>query len=288
MKNKCKIIEDLLPLYAEDMLSEESKVFVEENIEDCPECKKELEKLEVHINLESDIESEPLRFLEKEIRKDKKLNALAIGLGLLTIFIIILSYITSPIYFPYSKDLIEVTSTKEKHIIEFSENVTGYSIQESFSPDSNRNEVWIEAWRTPLDSLLPPRKNLTLIVEKPAKLVYSPNNEEEAISLGEGRSGSEFKGVLLPRLAQNFYLKVAVILSGVMGIIFFIFKPKKLIKLGILTLPFSYVLAHLSVFLPRGNSLTYNLIRDFIFIILLTIIINTFLLIITKIRNKNL
>ena len=35
--NECKIVEDLLPLYAEDLISPESKEFVEEH---CAGCEK--------------------------------------------------------------------------------------------------------------------------------------------------------------------------------------------------------------------------------------------------------
>lgn len=39
MKIACEIIRDLLPLYAEDMVSEKSKEAVEEHLEECEDCK---------------------------------------------------------------------------------------------------------------------------------------------------------------------------------------------------------------------------------------------------------
>lgn len=36
--NECKIVEDLLPLYAEDLVSEETKEFVDTHCENCPGC----------------------------------------------------------------------------------------------------------------------------------------------------------------------------------------------------------------------------------------------------------
>ena len=41
----CKIVRDLLPLYYDEVVSEESRVFVEEHLESCAECKKILEDL---------------------------------------------------------------------------------------------------------------------------------------------------------------------------------------------------------------------------------------------------
>lgn len=46
MKNiSCNIINDLLPLYAENMLSEDSKKLVEEHMEQCESCRNSLENL---------------------------------------------------------------------------------------------------------------------------------------------------------------------------------------------------------------------------------------------------
>ena len=43
MKITCDVIRDLAELYADDMLSEDSKAIVEEHIEGCQECKKYIE-----------------------------------------------------------------------------------------------------------------------------------------------------------------------------------------------------------------------------------------------------
>lgn len=45
MKNECKIVSDLLPLYIEDMVSIETKEFIEEHLKSCDECKGELSLL---------------------------------------------------------------------------------------------------------------------------------------------------------------------------------------------------------------------------------------------------
>ena len=41
--NKCNVIRDLLPLYADKVCSEDSKEMVEEHLAECQECKQELE-----------------------------------------------------------------------------------------------------------------------------------------------------------------------------------------------------------------------------------------------------
>ena len=45
MKTSCEIIKDILPLYCDEVCSEETRKLVEEHIGDCPSCAALLEKL---------------------------------------------------------------------------------------------------------------------------------------------------------------------------------------------------------------------------------------------------
>lgn len=45
--NECKLVQDLLPLYVENLVSPETKVFVEEHCECCGDCRKLLERSKV-------------------------------------------------------------------------------------------------------------------------------------------------------------------------------------------------------------------------------------------------
>ena len=46
MKITCNIIEDLLPLYVDDMVSEDSRQLVEEHLKMCPACRKMQEEMQ--------------------------------------------------------------------------------------------------------------------------------------------------------------------------------------------------------------------------------------------------
>ena len=45
MKKECSIVRDVLPLYFENMVSEETAVFVKEHLKNCPDCAAEFERL---------------------------------------------------------------------------------------------------------------------------------------------------------------------------------------------------------------------------------------------------
>ena len=40
MKIKCNVIKDILPLYIENIASEDTRVLIEEHIDECEDCKK--------------------------------------------------------------------------------------------------------------------------------------------------------------------------------------------------------------------------------------------------------
>lgn len=43
-RGECNIIKDILPLYAEDMVSEDTKALVEEHLAHCPVCKRKFRR----------------------------------------------------------------------------------------------------------------------------------------------------------------------------------------------------------------------------------------------------
>lgn len=74
-KTNCGIIKDLLPLYVDNVCSEESKNTVEEHIKDCPICEAELVKLqnapEIKPEIDNDIDK-AVKNAGKRIKKGKK------------------------------------------------------------------------------------------------------------------------------------------------------------------------------------------------------------------------
>lgn len=71
MKNECSIVRDILPLYLENMVSDETGTFVKEHLKGCPECTAELEALKAGPKVEK-IGSEMRDSLEVEVMKSMK------------------------------------------------------------------------------------------------------------------------------------------------------------------------------------------------------------------------
>lgn len=71
MKNECSYVRDVLPLYLENMVSEETSAFVKEHLENCPECAAELEAMKAGTKVEK-IGSDMQNTLETEVLKSMK------------------------------------------------------------------------------------------------------------------------------------------------------------------------------------------------------------------------
>lgn len=67
MRNECNIIQDILPLYIEKIVSEDTVAFVEEHLEKCVGCRRELENMKVPNALEK-VTSDTQANVEKSLR----------------------------------------------------------------------------------------------------------------------------------------------------------------------------------------------------------------------------
>ena len=71
MKMDCNVIQDLLPLYADDACSEESREIVQEHLQECESCSRMLEKMK-NEEIETDLKAERVGVIaygEKRFRR---------------------------------------------------------------------------------------------------------------------------------------------------------------------------------------------------------------------------
>lgn len=67
-KTNCKIVQDLLPNYIENLTNEETNRFIEEHLKVCPECQKILE------NMQKEIKVSNTKRDDREVKYIKKYN----------------------------------------------------------------------------------------------------------------------------------------------------------------------------------------------------------------------
>lgn len=93
-KLKCSIVEDLMPLYIEDLLSEETKKEIELHLDECEDCKEVYDELKEDVNLEYEKKID-LKEDEYEELKTDTLNSIKNYLNKIKYILIIFSMAVS-------------------------------------------------------------------------------------------------------------------------------------------------------------------------------------------------
>lgn len=165
MNKDCSIVQDLLPLYAEDMLREGTKEYVDGHLAQCEACRAELAALKADVP-SAPVSAQPLRSLKKQLRR-KKFTAVLLAVTLaLTLAAAGFAYLTAPQYLPYSETEWTVAradgavtaegladlSGVESISVNLLTPVSGTEVTSTQEPDSGKTVYFITAWRTPLDT----------------------------------------------------------------------------------------------------------------------------------------
>ena len=306
MKIKCNVIKDILPLYIENIASEDTRVLIEEHVDECADCKKELEEMKFPRNIPIDINTNVIKKVKNKLFREK-FKAIIFSIVLTSIFLILaINYLTQPIYIPYSKDVVSVRESDNGTIfIDFKDNVSGYDISKYSSDDGSGYIYHITTWETIWNNKIGNKSLGTLALNSNGEKVnsiyyYSDNRDDYSSVKGSGdiliygKNITSNGGVVtLPRLVLSYYLLIAIVLIVVCLVVLLItFKLKKSqnVIMKILFIPVSYIIGHICI---KGfNTSSYSASRDFYAILLITVPIYLILIIISnffkKIKHKNL
>ena len=301
MKLPCAVTRDLLPLYAENMVEQETKVLIEEHLNECDECMKKLS--EMNAPAENHIDTvKPLRNLKKQIQKKRiyaaALAALIVFVGVYTHF-----FRTTAIQLiPWQDGLIEVVGVKtyqpedivvEERDTETSESVNPFpttapypakhtdeglvlnvnSIVNGFEEhivvdDDGTHTLFIQALSTNQHTYnLAQSYYESTIFPVPDRLIYGLEQPQTLLWGTPTQGGVE----ILPRLALTYYLLIAFVTAGVCGLIWVILRKRKYswILRQLFFAPISYILSHL---LLKGMKTTsFFMERDFLSILLVAL-----------------
>ncbi|MBP3319916.1 MAG: zf-HC2 domain-containing protein [Ruminiclostridium sp.] len=113
MRMPCDLIQDLLPLYHDEVCSQTSREAVEEHLQDCSTCQKVLDAMGGELLTPEEKEEEKeLRSLAEWWKKQKKknhLNAIVYTMFLVVILGVGYYFATWYVYLPISADKIEIS-----------------------------------------------------------------------------------------------------------------------------------------------------------------------------------
>ena len=128
MKNECSIVRDLLPLYAESMVSPETASFMEEHLKDCGHCRKEYERLKAPCAVPAKNDAAPLLMLQKKMAAKRLRTIVLTAVFAVALLVSAFAVLDAPVYLPYTEELLAVEPVGENGLqITFDPSVTDFN-----------------------------------------------------------------------------------------------------------------------------------------------------------------
>lgn len=275
----CKVIEDLLPLYVEDMLNEASNELVETHLNECRECCNYLKELQEMESPPIETETKPLKKIQNTLQK-KKWTAVILSIFItLLIGALTVVYMTAPDYLPYSEEVVTINETANGYLLaDFNEEVAGYDLQ-SYTAQNGRELIYhLTTWSTTWNKLTHTQGTAPMVLnqngeEVEAVYYYQTNESVDQLIYGEEQylNGGV---VTLPRLSLNYLSCLAFLAFLIFAGFTLAVRSNKIYferMIKISGLPLSYLIAQLLV--TGWDTITYSLVRDFAAILLVSILL---------------
>ena len=279
MKNECSIVRDLLPLYAEGMVSPETASFVEEHLKDCEHCRNEYERLKAPCAVPAQNDAAPLLMLQKKMAAKRLRTIVLTAVFAVALLVSAFAVLDAPVYLPYTEERLAVEPVGENGLqITFDPSVTDFNYTVYQDPDGgNFYYCDVEAWYSLWDRWFPGGEEQRTAVVFPAKpypvtVMYCPNDGTESICVyGEAGEGGS---IALPRLALGYYLILAVLALAVLFAAWLVAKgrPRQRVWIErIMLYPVSYLISRGIV--VGFRAISYSLVRDFRLILFVSLLL---------------
>lgn len=295
MKVTCNVIKDVLPLYLEKMLSDDSCIMVEEHIEQCQECMNYLNEMRNFNEMPVDRNTSPLLKIKSTLRKKKIQTAIFSMMFSILLFVITIAFLTAPEYMPYSERSVIINELGNGSVLaQFEDTVYGYDIHR-YPTDDNTGYVYhITTWNSVWNRNIKKSNTNNTILNPNGENVFSvyyyqTDGSEDILMYGKDINPNG--GIItLPRLFLSYYALIAIVFAATCGLIMLIlYRNKKVLNftMKVFFLPVSYLLGHLII---KGfTTSSYTATRDFYAILLVMILLYiAFLMAVNLIRqNKN-
>lgn len=160
---KCTIIQDILPLYIDEVVSQDTKEMVTEHLQNCEKCQKEYEVMKHDLYIPTENKTSIFKKINKKWRQKKVIISIV---SVLVTAIILLGVFSSIFYYekviPYSENLVKIEKQNDNQLVShyFGESYAGFNGTHPMSLEidgEKRNVSFIFYTQTIADS---PSRNL--------------------------------------------------------------------------------------------------------------------------------
>lgn len=266
MNKNCDIARDLIPLWAEDMVREGSKEFLERHMAECPECRAYADGITARQAIYIEEPADFLKLINRDMMRKRLWSALMAMAVLLAAVLTVISAMTTPIFLNYQQCPVTAEYVEEDCIVvTVPDTAAEWELEESL--DENGGVMLnVYATNTPRTKGSPTAQQFAyrLSGAEDCTVWFCCPGEENVLILGE----SSAAGVItLPRLTLGYYAVISAVLFAFLMLVWLVFKDKRTgdIAAKLAALPASWAAAH---FLIKGlsGSATHTIMRDFGFI----------------------
>lgn len=319
MKN-CGIVKDLLPLYAENMASDETGAFVREHLETCEDCRRALDAMKAPVAADP---AAPLKSVRKAVKKRSWLIAGLIACLVAALLVGLFARLTKPIpltsveeAFASVKVMPEIQSVRVGSDV-YLTNVevdpeTGMALIDGEDPETIEKVLylmypasthighWLERWipggeiteipdgyeeeyvyayTTLWDILFPQHDTWVgtgiVLTEHTNAVYFEPFDGTEHVPMYVRDGFEPEAGLALPRLVMNFYFLIALSLTVILFVPWFVLLLKKKQKARrvfdiLLLIPFCCTFAFLFAGFP---ATTIAPVRELAFVLLIALLL---------------
>lgn len=290
MENECSIVRDLLPLYAENMVSSGTAAFVEEHLKGCAACREAYAQTQAPKPAPQFSDgAAPLQTLGRKLKAKRRQTIALTAVFVAALLVSAFAVLGAPIYLPYSEGLVTLEACGGQGVLlQFDETVTGFHYRVHDGLDGGDTCCCdIEAWTTLWDQWFSrehERQSAMIAPEdRPMLIAYAPNDGSESVCLARYDPCAEppletdvdaVHAVVLPRLALNYYLILAAAALAVIAAVGVLARKNAKARtwaerIGLY--PAAYILSHCIV--TGANGASYSAARDFSLIVLISLLL---------------
>ena len=297
MNLPCSVIQDLLPLYTENLASEESMNLVKDHLADCVACREYLDGLQQP--MEPIPESvAPIKQIKKELKKRRWRTAAIAALSVFLILFALLARITHENPIPYSPALLSVdgavpydpteetlysgavhmdspdgwqtANPGQALIINRNEHVSGSAAEVYLDDETGELTVCLQYFSTQAALVIDDvdgsfsiehydtKGSKDIFYPLPDRVIYG-FGQEQTLLWGEPMNG----GVqILPRLVLAYYALIAIGFAAILAVLWIVFRKKSFSPVirQLCFVPVAYLLGQL--FIKGTETLSVFLMRD--------------------------
>ena len=234
MKVSCDIIKDILPLYAENMVSEDTKGMVEEHLCGCPDCTERLDNMRQAQKVPAaaaETDASSMKRVGDAIKKRRWTAVAFAALLALTVSFGLYMFMNKREYLPLEDAVVAVEETGDRVEVKFSNQVSNFTALYELWPDAEKEKVFLVAYNTRWDRIINANRGredytFSCSTDWADRIYYANSNTGNFDTVIWGETNNDLV-TSLPRLAMHYYFLIALVCGVALLIPAVILRRKK-------------------------------------------------------------